>query len=127
MKFRIFLTTAFLLACVGGYYYTTTLSADPMDVIALIQRNINPKDGSVTDYAGDINFRGFDSIGYEVIDKNKVRIYFGDVQFDLKTTDLDNERLVNSLAAIGFKIEQNDGEFHVKYKGKDVKLYGRKR
>lgn len=126
LKLRIMLTTLLLLLGVGGYWYMSTRESDPMEVVALIQKNINPKDGSIMDYAGDINFRGMESVGYELIGDDKVRIYFGDLQFTMDEDDLLDEKLQASLAHIGFNIERNKktGKYIVKYKGEKVKLFG---
>lgn len=96
-----------------------------MEIVALIKKNINPKDGSIMDYAGDINFRGFDSIGYIPIDDTRVRIFFGDLQFEMKKEDFENEQLMENLKAIGFEIvrSKKTGKIVVKYKGEPVKLY----
>lgn len=104
----------------------STRESDPMEVVALIQKNINPKDGSILDYAGDINYRGIESVGYELIGDEKVRIYFGDLQFTMDEDDLMDEQLKASLAHIGFSIERNKktGKYIVKYKGEQVKLFG---
>lgn len=47
MKLKIVLTTlVFILMC-GVFYRVNTMQNDPMQVIALIKKNINPKDGSI--------------------------------------------------------------------------------
>ena len=66
---------------------------DPMQVIALIKKNINPKDGSIMDYAGDINFRGLDSVGYAHVDDDTLRIFFGDLQFDLEQDVINTDEM----------------------------------
>ena len=125
MRLRILVTTLALVLASVTYVYLNTRQNDPMEVVALIKKNINPKDGSIMDYAGDINFRGLDSIGYIPIDDTQVRIFFGDLQFDMKKDDFENEQLMENLKAIGFEIGRNKktGKIVVKYKGEPVKLY----
>lgn len=125
MRLRILITTIALVLASITYVYLNTRQNDPMEIVALIKKNINPKDGSIMDYAGDINFRGFDSIGYIPIDDTRVRIFFGDLQFEMKKEDFENEQLMENLKAIGFEIVRNKktGKIVVKYKGEPVKLY----
>lgn len=75
MRLQILVTTIMLVLVGMTYVYLNTRQNDPMEVVALIKKNINPKDGSIMDYAGDINFRGFDSVGYAPIDDTGVRIF----------------------------------------------------
>lgn len=125
MRLRILITTIALVLASVTCVYLNTRQNDPMEIVALIKRNINPKDGSIMDYAGDINFRGFDSIGYIPIDDTRVRIFFGDLQFEMKKEDFENEQLMENLKAIGFEIvrSKKTGKIVVKYKGEPVKLY----
>lgn len=125
MRLRILVTTLALVLASVTYVYLNTRQNDPMEVVALIKKNINPKDGSIMDYAGDINFRGLDSVGYIPIDDTQVRIFFGDLQFDMKKDDFENEQLMENLKVIGFEIGRNKktGKIVVKYKGEPVKLY----
>jgi len=125
MRLRILITTVALVLASVTYVYLNTRQNDPMEIVALIKKNINPKDGSIMDYAGDINFRGFDSIGYIPIDDTRVRIFFGDLQFEMKKEDFENEQLMENLKAIGFEIvrSKKTGKIVVKYKGEPVKLY----
>lgn len=125
MRLRILITTIALVLASVTYVYLNTRQNDPMEIVALIKKNINPKDGSIMDYAGDINFRGFDSIGYIPIDDTRVRIFFGDLQFEMKKEDFENEQLMENLKAIGFEIvrSKKTGKIVVKYKGESVKLY----
>ena len=125
MRLRILITTLALVLASATYVYLNTRQNDPMEVVALIKKNINPKDGSIMDYAGDINFRGLDSVGYIPISDTQVRIFFGDLQFDMKKDDFENEQLMENLKAIGFEIGRNKktGKIVVKYKGEPVKLY----
>ncbi len=125
MRLRILITTIALVLASVTYVYLNTRQNDPMEIVALIKKNINPKDGSIMDYAGDINFRGFDSIGYIPIDDTRVRIFFGDLQFEMKKEDFENEQLMENLKAIGFEIvrSKKTGKIVVKYKGEPVKLY----
>ena len=124
-RLRILITTIALVLASVTYVYLNTRQNDPMEIVALIKKNINPKDGSIMDYAGDINFRGFDSIGYIPIDDTRVRIFFGDLQFEMKKEDFENEQLMENLKAIGFEIvrSKKTGKIVVKYKGEPVKLY----
>lgn len=126
MKWKILLTTLVIICGLGVFYYTETRQNDPMEVIALIKKNINPKDGSILDYAGDINFRGKESVGYELLGDKKIRIHFGDLQFDLNEEDLLSENLMANLRAIGFDIVLNKktGKYVVKYHGETVSLFG---
>lgn len=125
MRLCILITTVALVLASVTYVYLNTRQNDPMEIVALIKKNINPKDGSIMDYAGDINFRGFDSIGYIPIDDTRVRIFFGDLQFEMKKEDFENEQLMENLKAIGFEIvrSKKTGKIVVKYKGEPVKLY----
>ena len=125
MRLRILITTIALVLASVTYVYLNTRQNDPMEIVALIKKNINPKDGSIMDYAGDINFRGYDSIGYIPIDDTRVRIFFGDLQFEMKKEDFENEQLMENLKAIGFEIvrSKKTGKIVVKYKGEPVKLY----
>ncbi len=125
MRLRILITTIALVLASVTCVYLNTRQNDPMEIVALIKKNINPKDGSIMDYAGDINFRGFDSIGYIPIDDTRVRIFFGDLQFEMKKEDFENEQLMENLKAIGFEIvrSKKTGKIVVKYKGEPVKLY----
>lgn len=125
MRLQILVTTIMLVLVGMTYVYLNTRQNDPMEVVALIKKNINPKDGSIMDYAGDINFRGFDSVGYAPIDDTGVRIFFGDLQFDMKKKDFENEKLMENLKVIGFEIgrSKKTGRVVVKYKGEPVKLY----
>lgn len=125
MRLRILITTIALVLASVTYVYLNTRQNDPMEIVALIKKNINPKDDSIMDYAGDINFRGFDSIGYIPIDDTRVRIFFGDLQFEMKKEDFENEQLMENLKAIGFEIvrSKKTGKIVVKYKGEPVKLY----
>lgn len=125
MRLRILITTIALVLASVTYVYLNTRQNNPMEIVALIKKNINPKDGSIMDYAGDINFRGFDSIGYIPIDDTRVRIFFGDLQFEMKKEDFENEQLMENLKAIGFEIvrSKKTGKIVVKYKGEPVKLY----
>ena len=125
MRLRILVTTIALVLASVTYVYLNTRQNDPMEIVALIKKNINPKDGSIMDYAGDINFRGFDSIGYIPVDDTRVRIFFGDLQFEMKKEDFENEQLMENLKAIGFEIvrSKKTGKIVVKYKGEPVKLY----
>lgn len=125
MRLRILITTIALVLASVTYVYLNTRQNDPMEIVALIKKNINPKDGSIMDYAGDINFRGFDSIGYIPIDDTRVRIFFGDLQFEMRKEDFENEQLMENLKAIGFEIvrSKKTGKIVVKYKGEPVKLY----
>lgn len=125
IKLRIIITTMLLCTALGAFYYVNTRQRDPMEVISLIARNINPKDGSIMDYAGDIHFRGPESVGYTVLKEDKIRIYFGDLQFDMDKDDFLNERLMETLKTIGIEIKMSKktGKFIVKYKGEPVDLF----
>lgn len=129
MRWRILITSLVLIIGMGVYYYANTRTTDPFEVVALIKKNINPKDGSIMDYAGDINFRGPESVGYEILNEEDIRIYFGDLQFDMKKDDLLNKELIANLKAIGIEIVQSKKthKFVVKYKGEPVSLYGEKK
>ena len=124
MKIKIVLTTLLLVIGVGGFFYMSNKKTDPIEVVELIQRNINAK-GEITDYAGDINFRGFDSVGYEPI-KDGVRVYFGDLQMDIKNEDLTDDFLAK-LHNIGIDVEisEKTGDAIVTYMGKEVALFGK--
>lgn len=126
MKFKIFITTLLICAGLGIFYYASTRQNDPMEVIALIKKNINPKDGSILDYAGDIHFRGPESVGYELLGNKKIRIHFGDLQFDLKEEDLLDDTLMSNLKAIGFDVVLNKktGKYVVKWRGNEISLFG---
>lgn len=127
MRVRVLLTTLLFALALGAYYYINTQRNDPLDVIRIIQKSIDPKDGSIKDYVGDIKFKGPDSVGYELVSDNNIRIHFGDLQFDMSQEDLLNDKLVASLGAIGITIDVNKktNKYIVKYKGEPVSLYGR--
>ena len=122
MKLKIVLTTlVFILMC-GVFYHVNTMQNDPMQVIALIKKNINPKDGSIMDYAGDINFRGLDSVGYGHVDDDTLRIFFGDLQFDLEQDVINTDEMRTQLKAIGITLQQDKKtkKVIVQYHGEDV-------
>ena len=122
MKLKIVLTTlVFILMC-GVFYRVNTMQNDPMQVIALIKKNINPKDGSIMDYAGDINFRGLDSVGYVHVDDDTLRIFFGDLQFDLEQDVINTDEMRTQLKAIGITLRQDKKtkKVIVQYHGEDV-------
>lgn len=122
MKLKIVLTTlVFILMC-GVFYRVNTMQNDPMQVIALIKKNINPKDGSIMDYAGDINFRGPDSVGYAHVDDDTLRIFFGDLQFDLEQDVINTDEMRTQLKAIGITLRQDKKtkKVIVQYRGEDV-------
>lgn len=122
MKLKIVLTTlVFILMC-GVFYHVNTMQNDPMQVIALIKKNINPKDGSIMDYAGDINFRGLDSVGYTHVDDDTLRIFFGDLQFDLEQDVINTDEMRTQLKAIGITLRQDKKtkKVIVQYHGEDV-------
>lgn len=122
MKLKIVLTTlVFILMC-GVFYHVNTMQNDPMQVIALIKKNINPKDGSIMDYAGDINFRGQDSVGYAHVDDDTLRIFFGDLQFDLEQDVINTDEMRTQLKAIGITLRQDKKtkKVIVQYRGEDV-------
>lgn len=48
------------------------------------------------DYAGDINFRGLDSVGYAHVDDDTLRIFFGDLQFDLEQDVINTDEMRTS-------------------------------
>lgn len=122
MKLKIVLTTlVFILMC-GVFYHVNTMQNDPMQVIALIKKNINPKDGSIMDYAGDINFHGLDSVGYAHVDDDTLRIFFGDLQFDLEQDVINTDEMRTQLKAIGITLRQDKKtkKVIVQYHGEDV-------
>ncbi len=122
MKLKIVLTTlVFILMC-GVFYHVNTMQNDPMQVIALIKKNINPKDGSIMDYAGDINFRGLDSVGDAHVDDDTLRIFFGDLQFDLEQDVINTDEMRTQLKAIGITLRQDKKtkKVIVQYHGEDV-------
>lgn len=122
MKLKIVLTTlVFILMC-GVFYHVNTMQNDPMQVIALIKKNINPKDGYIMDYAGDINFRGLDSVGYAHVDDDTLRIFFGDLQFDLEQDVINTDEMRTQLKAIGITLRQDKKtkKVIVQYHGEDV-------
>lgn len=122
MKLKIVLTTlVFILMC-GVFYHVNTMQNDPMHVIALIKKNINPKDGSIMDYTGDINFRGLDSVGYAHVDDDTLRIFFGDLQFDLEQDVINTDEMRTQLKAIGITLRQDKKtkKVIVQYHGEDV-------
>ena len=122
MKLKIVLTTlVFILMC-GVFYHVNTMQNDPMQVIALIKKNINPKDGSIMDYAGDINFRGLVSVGYAHVDDDTLRIFFGDLQFDLEQDVINTDEMRTQLKAIGITLRQDKKtkKVIVQYRGEDV-------
>lgn len=122
MRLKIVLTTlVFILMC-GVFYHVNTMQNDPMQVIALIKKNINPKDGSIMDYAGDINFRGLASVGYAHIDDDTLRIFFGDLQFDLEQDVINTDEMRTQLKAIGITLRQDKKtkKVIVQYHGEDV-------
>lgn len=122
MKLKIVLTTlVFILMC-GVFYHVNTMQNDPMQVIALIKKNINPKDGSIMDYTGDINFRGLDSVGYARVDDDTLRIFFGDLQFDLEQDVINTDEMRTQLKAIGITLRQDKKtkKVIVQYHGEDV-------
>ncbi len=122
MKLKIVLTTlVFILMC-GVFYHVNTMQNDPMQVIALIKKNINPKDGSIMDYAGDINFCGLDSVGYAHVDDDTLRIFFGDLQFDLEQDVINTDEMRTQLKAIGITLRQDKKtkKVIVQYRGEDV-------
>lgn len=122
MKLKIVLTTlVFILMC-GVFYHVNTMQNDPMQVIALIKKNINPKDGSIMDYTGDINFRGLDSVGYAHVDDDTLRIFFGDLQFDLEQDVINTDEMRTQLKAIGITLRQDKKtkKVIVQYHGEDV-------
>lgn len=122
MKLKIVLTTlVFILMC-GVFYHVNTMQNDPMQVIALIKKNINPKDGSIMDHAGDINFRGLDSVGYAHVDDDTLRIFFGDLQFDLEQDVINTDEMRTQLKAIGITLRQDKKtkKVIVQYHGENV-------
>ena len=122
MKLKIVLTTlVFILMC-GVFYHVNTMQNDPMQVIALIKKNINPKDGSIMDYAGDINLRGQDSVRYAHVDDDTLRIFFGDLQFDLEQDVINTDEMRTQLKAIGITLRQDKKtkKVIVQYRGEDV-------
>ena len=122
MKLKIVLTTLVFIIMCGVFYHVNTMQNDPMQVIALIKKNINPKDGSIMDYAGDINFRGLDSVGYAHVDDDTLRIFFGDLQFDLEQDVINTDEMRTQLKAIGITLRQDKKtkKVIVQYRGEDV-------
>lgn len=123
MKLRIALTTVFIVLACALFYNLNTRQNDPMEVIALIKKNINPKDGSILDYAGDIDFRGLDSVGYAQVDDDTLRIYFGNLQMDINQDVINTDEMRTQLKAIGITLRQDKKthEVIVQYHGQDTK------
>lgn len=65
-------------------------------------------------------------MGYELLGNKKIRIHFGDLQFDLKEEDFLDDTLMANLRAIGFDIVLNKktGKCVVKWHDKPVSLFG---
>lgn len=122
MKIKILITTLVFALALGIYYHAVSAQNDPLEVISLIKKNINPKDGSIMDYAGDINYRGPESVGYAMVGDKKLRIFFGDLQFDLNQEELNDEAYRVQLKAIGITLRQNKktGKLIVEYHGEEV-------
>lgn len=123
MKLRIALTTVFIVLACALFYNLNTRQNDPMEVISLIKKNINPKDGSILDYAGDIDFRGLDSVGYAQVDDDTLRIYFGNLQMDIDQDVINTDEMRTQLKAIGITLRQDKKthEVIVQYHGQDTK------
>lgn len=123
MKLRIALTTVFIVLACALFYNLNTRQNDPMEVITLIKKNINPKDGSILDYAGDIDFRGLDSVGYAQVDDDTLRIYFGNLQMDINQDVINTDEMRTQLKAIGITLRQDKKthEVIVQYHGQDTK------
>lgn len=129
MKIKIILTTLILMLGCGVYYYMNTQQNDPMSVVQLIYDNMNHATGEINDYAGDINYMGPESVGYEPIGDDKMRIYFGDLQFDITQEELNNEEFIRALGHIGITISQSKktGDIIVKFHGEEVALFNRRK
>lgn len=123
MKLRIALTTVFIVLACALFYNLNTRQNDPMEVISLIKKNINPKDGSILDYAGDIDYRGLDSVGYAQVDDDTLRIYFGNLQMDIDQDVINTDEMRTQLKAIGITLRQDKKthEVIVQYHGQDTK------
>ena len=61
-----------------------------------------------------------------MLGNKKIRIHFGDLQFDLKEEDLLDDTLMANLKAIGFEVVLNKktGKYVVKWRGNEVSLFG---
>ena len=117
MKLRIFISTVVLIAICGLFFVMNSQKNDPYEVIALINRNTNQATGEILDYAG----------GYDTLDNGKIRIYFGDLQFDIGQDEVDSEEFMQLFKHLGFDMTQNKktGKINVKYKGEDLQLMGK--
>ncbi len=127
MKLRIFISTVVLVAICGFFFIMNSQKNDPYEVIALINRNTNQATGEILDYAGDIGWTGPDCVGYDTLDNGKIRIYFGDLQFDIGQDEVDSEEFMQLFKHLGFDMTQNKktGKINVKYKGEDLRLMGK--
>lgn len=114
--------TFFLILGLGTFYIMNTGSNDPRKAAELLAKNTSVR-GELLDYAGDIDYHG--NAGYEYLENGDFRIYFGNLQFDMKPKDFEDEKLIGLLnkSGITFKKSKKTGKLYALYKGEKLDEY----
>lgn len=128
---RIMLAVALVTVGVGVYIYFVNSSPDPVKAVQYIYKRYDPTKRVFNDMTNELGFDGLDSLGYDQIDNETVRIRWGNnhYAFDIKVKDLENEELMKMLNRMGMTIDLEQDEetktntFIVKYRGDRVAEY----
>jgi hypothetical protein len=124
----VFIGVILMAFGLGVYLYIANNRADPVPTVEYIYKRYNPSTGLLNDFTNEIDFQGYDSLGYDQLDNEEVRIKFGTMLFTLNLQDLENEGLMQMLNKMGLEItvetsERGKNTFIVEYKGKQVEKY----
>lgn len=129
---RIGLCVILLTAAVGGYIYIANSRPNPTKIVEYIYRRYDPDKGGFNDLTDELGFTGIDSLGYDQLDNQTVRIKWGNKRyaFDVTVDDLlNNKKLVQMINRMGMTIQvkhdkkTDTNTFIVKYRGEKVSEY----
>lgn len=128
---RIFACVILVTLAVGAYIYIANSKPDPMKMVQYIYRRYDPDKRTFNDLTDELGFTGIDSLGYDQLDNETVRIRWGNSRyaFDISISDLYNKDLMKMINNMGMTIQvkhdkkTDTNTFIVKYRGEPVAEY----
>lgn len=124
---RILVSLVVVIGCAMAFLVLESRRNDPVQVVNILLRAYDSSKGTFNDVSGDIKWDGFDSVGYKDLGNGDINVYFGDLQFEIRGSDYDNEKLMASLHTLGIELrkDKKTGAVTMFYLGKPANTFGR--
>lgn len=124
---RILTSLVLIIAVCTVFLILESRRNDPAQVVNILLRAYDTHKGTFNDVSGDINWDGFNSVGYKDLGDGNVNIYFGDLQFEIHKEDYNNDKLMASLKTLGIELrkDKDTGTVSMYYMGKPANTFGK--